>query len=438
VLLWYVFSLGNFHTLIWGFFSDLSYGYIIALVTCFAWLISREPKKLPLTPLVVMTLAFSVWITITSLIAAGYKGNADNFWVWSMWTRVEKVLFMCLVGYALTTSRERVNQLVWVVVLSLGVWGVKGAIFNLLHGGTSRVYGPTGTAIGDNNDFGLALITVLPLLFYLWHRTTNRYLRHGLMVMGFLLALAVLFTYSRGALVGLCAMGTVFWLRSRTKLAAGLLIIAVGFFAYNFVPEVWFDRMATIESYDQDSSAMTRIYMWKVSLRVAEMHPVTGGGFKATYWPAGVNPLLQGSGLPEMAVGKAPHSIYFEVLSEHGWVGLALYLMIAAYSWRNCARLIRQSRDRPDLVWANLLGRTGQGTLIAFWTGGAFVSQAYLDEYWCAIFLFDAARRLLAREIASPAGAFSGTSLVALRAPGASIGAVPRAKADLGAPGCYS
>jgi len=437
-LLWYVFSLGNFHTLIWGFFSDLHYAYIIAFVTCLSWLISKEPKKLPLTPLAVLTLVFAVWITITSVAAtagqvAAHQGFAES--VWSMWSRVEKVLFMCLVGYALTTSRERVDQLIWVVVLSIGVWGVKGAIWELLHAGSSRLYGPNGTDIGDNNDFGLALIIIVPLLFYQWHRATNRHLRHALMVMGFLVALAVLFTYSRGALVGLSAMGAVFWLRTRAKLATGLMIICFGLFAYSFVPAEWFGRMETIQTYQQDSSAESRIYFWKISLRVAEQYPLLGGGFKVTHWPMMVNPLLRGTDLAELTEPKAPHSIYFEVLSEHSWLGLALYLMIAAYSWRNCAWLVRHSRDRPDYAWANILGRMGHASLVAYWAGGAFVSQAYLDEYWCVIFLFDAARRVVAREIASRGGAFVAAASTHLGVPQLGIGTAAPAKANLGAPG---
>src|SRR5271169_2233684 len=127
VLLWYAFSMGNFHRLVWGVFSDLYYGYIIAILTCTSWLISREKKQLPLTPLVVLTLLFAVWITITSLVAAepaaAFPGYPED--LWTKWTTVEKVLFMCLVGYALTTTRERVDQLIWVVVLAIGVWGVK-------------------------------------------------------------------------------------------------------------------------------------------------------------------------------------------------------------------------------------------------------------------------------------------------------------------------
>src|SRR5215471_11621447 len=76
VLLWYVFSLGNFHRLTWGFFSNLPYAYIIAIVTCISWAISREKKQVPLTPLVVLTLLFAVWITITSVSAAMLAGTS--------------------------------------------------------------------------------------------------------------------------------------------------------------------------------------------------------------------------------------------------------------------------------------------------------------------------------------------------------------------------
>src|SRR5882724_7004259 len=98
VLIWYVFSLGNFHTMIFGPFATLNYAYIIAILTCISWLLSRaERKQLPVTPLVAMTLMFSVWITVTSWLALGSEEE-----VWAKWSTVEKILFMCLVGYALS------------------------------------------------------------------------------------------------------------------------------------------------------------------------------------------------------------------------------------------------------------------------------------------------------------------------------------------------
>jgi len=402
VLIWYVFSLGNFHTMVFGPFANVNYAFVIAVLTCLSWIISRKERvHLPITPLVVLTLIFAFWITFTSWFAL----NPSEA-VWIKWSTVEKILFMCLVGYALSTTRERIDQLIWAVVLTLGLWGVKGAISGILTGG-GKIHGPDQGPLSDNNDFGLGLILILPLLFYHWHLATNKYVRRGLMLMGFLVSVAVLLTYSRGALVGACAMGTVFWLRSRAKFVTGFLILAIAVSVYAFAPSAWFERMGTIETFEADGSAMSRIHLWKVSLRIAELHPVTGGGFRVTFNPVVTNDMLRGTDLPRLTLPRAVHSIYFDALSEHGWVGLALFLMIGVYSWINCSWLIRNSRDRPDLEWANFLGRMGQAVLVGYATAGAFASQAYLDEYWCIIFIFEAARRVAARSIALPARAVS-------------------------------
>jgi putative inorganic carbon (hco3(-)) transporter len=419
VIIWYVFSLGNFHTLIWGPLSSLNYAYIIAILTCMSWLFSQtEKKQLPLTPLVILTLLFSLWITITSWFALAPPQD-----VWAKWATVEKILFMCLVGYALTTTRDRVNQLIWAVVLTIGLWGVKGAIGGILHGG-GNIHGPDGGMLSDNNDFGLGLILILPLIFYQWQLATNRHIRRGMMVMGFLVTVAVFLTYSRGALIGVCAMGAVFWLRSRAKLTTGLLILALVVSVYSFAPSQWFERMETIQTYGDDNSAMSRINLWKISLRVAEVRPVTGGGFRLTYSPTITNNLLRGTDLQRLTKPRAVHSIYFDALSEHGWVGLALFLMVLGYSWVNCSWLIRHTRDRPDLAWANMLGRMGQAVLVGYGTAGAFLSQAYLDEYWCIIFIFDAARRLVAKEIAAPATTFGATLRLGVPSTSAAAGAL--------------
>jgi len=420
VLVWYAFSFGNFHTLIWDpSLATLPYAYVIAILTGISWLFSgTEKKKLPVTPQVILTILFSLWITITS-----YFALAPGEDVWSKWTFFQKVLLMCLIGFALTTTRERVNQLIWVVVLSIGFWGVKGAISFPLHGGGEGIHGPDGGITASNNEFGVALIMILPLLFYLWHTAVDRRIRRGLMVMGFLITFATIFTYSRGALLGVCAMATVLWLRSPAKMSMGLAILIFGAAIYAFAPQSWFSRMGTIETYESDSSATGRIVVWRASLRIAEAYPITGGGFSVTHYADITNRMLAGTTIPRLTVGRAAHSIYFDVLSEHGWVGFAIFLMIAVYAWRACTSLIRNSRDRPDLAWANLLGRMGQAVLVGYWTSGAFQSLAYFDEYWCIVFIFEAARRVVAGDGTASAGALAAASSTRLPMPRPAIGA---------------
>jgi len=128
--------------------------------------------------------------------------------------------------------------------------------------------------------------------------------------------------------------------------------------------------MALIEHYEEDGSAISRLDLWRASLRITEEHPFLGGGFNVTLYPNAVNPLLLGTDIPRYTVGKATHSSHFQVLSEHGWVGYGLFFMIGAYSWFSCSWLIRHSRSRRDLAWANVLGRMGQAALLGYWVGG--------------------------------------------------------------------
>jgi len=201
-----------------------------------------------------------------------------------------------------------------------------------------------------------------------------------------------------------------------------LAIFVFGATIYAFAPQSWFTRMETIETYQRDSSAMGRIDIWRTSLRIAELHPIVGGGFNVTRDVRITNRMLEGTTIPRLDKSRAAHSIYFDVLSEHGWVGLALFVMIAVYAWRSCRWLIRNSRDRPDLAWANVLGRMGQATLAGFFTAGAFQSLAYFDEYWCIVFIFEAARLVVAKEITAPAGALAVSSATRSPMPRPAIG----------------
>src|SRR5262249_56809014 len=108
--------------------------------------------------------------------------------------------------------------------------------------------------------------------------------------------------------------------------------------------------------------------------------------------------------------------------AERGGVGFAFFWLILFFSFWIGAGLRRGSRKRQVLVGATLLERGGKGVLGVYATAGAFASQAYLDEYWCIIFIFDAARRLVAKEVVVPAGNFAAEPWIRPRVPQQTIG----------------
>ena len=76
------------------------------------------------------------------------------------------------------------------------------------------------------------------------------------------------------------------------------------------------------------------------------------------------------------------HSIYFEVLGEHGFVGLALYLALGWFAWRSCTQVRREAKSRPGGLWLADLVRMLQVSLVGYASSGAFLGLAYFDLYY--------------------------------------------------------
>jgi putative inorganic carbon (hco3(-)) transporter len=397
ILIWYWISLMAPQMDVWyGPFSRVPYALITALVTILAWQFSQRESKFPpgnkTTWLLVL---LGVWVSVTSLFGIG---NPDE--VYQQWLLAEKMLLMTIVAYTLTTTRERLNQLILVCVFSIGFYGIKGGLFSLLTGGANRVFGPNHTMIGDNNDLGVMLTMVLPLMFYIREQYQTRRAKQIMLVLIGLTFLGDVFTYSRGALIAMCAMGGMYWWQSRRKLAAALLIVLAAIGVWSFAPAAWLNRMGTIEDYQQQSSAESRMYFWHLSWDMALKRPITGAGFRWLYNFEEVNKELWDSGLPPLEMPRAPHSIWFEMLGDHGFPGLALFVTILLSVALDARWLVRRSRTRPDLLWASNLGRMAQAALIGYCAGGSFATQGLYDGFYALVIIVAAARRIVAAELA--------------------------------------
>ncbi len=264
------------------------------------------------------------------------------------------------------------------MALSLAFYGIKGGIFTILNGGVYHVRGPNGTFIGGDNEMGLALIMTIPLLRYLQITAGKMWLRYSLTAAMLLCALAAIGSQSRGAMLGMATMGLFFWLKSRGKLFTGLVTAVAAALILMIMPQQWFDRMATIDTYQQDASAMGRINAWKMAFNLAKDRPL-GGGFD-TFQP-GVFAIYA----PDPDNVHDSHSIYFEVLGEHGFFGLALFLILGLMTWRTASWIIKRARGDPENRWAADLASMVQVSLVGYASAGAFLGLANFDLYYTLI-----------------------------------------------------
>jgi putative inorganic carbon (hco3(-)) transporter len=394
VLLWNLISFMNPHQMVWGFARTFQWAAVIFAVTVAACVLRGELRLPPANITVLLLFGLMLVFTGTTVVAMGDPAAA-----WAKWDRVTKILLGLLLTASMLTSRQRVHALLWLMVLSLGYFGVRGGAFSLLTGGGYRVWGPPNSMVEDNNHLAAALLITLPLMNYLRMQSAHRGVRIGLWVAMGLTLLSILGSHSRGALLGLGAVVVVLWWRSQRKVASAVVLAISVAGAVAFMPANWTERMETISAYQEDGSAMGRITLWNISWKLALSRPLVGTGYTGPYNQAVVDTVEPGG------AARAVHSIYFELLGEHGFVAFALWLGLTLAALWHSWRLIRLTRDRPDLHWGRDLARMAQVSIVAYLSAGAFLSLSYYDFYWTLLVVVAATHGLVMRALAEAAPA---------------------------------
>ncbi len=374
--LWAWLSLMNPHRMAYGFANSIPWAQSAALVSLVSLLISKDRRPIPINGGVVALLLLWLWMTVTSLVSI----NPPEM-VWDRWIFVSKIFLMLMVTLMVIRGRVKIERLIWVVVVSIGYFGFKGGIFTLMTGGSYKVWGPTGSMVEENNALAVALIVILPLIYYLRHAATRQWLKQFLLLALVLVGVSILGSQSRGALVGLLAMAFVLGSKSKNPVRFSLVLILLIGAGIAFMPDTWTSRMDTIQTYGEDTSAMSRIYTWQTLWNAAVDRPLVGAGFRADtlafferYAPI--------DSKYEAVTGNAwvAHSIYFQALGEHGFVGLGLYLYIWLWVWFAAARLAKQAEKIPEYQdWMPTLLRMCQVSTVGFCAGGAFLSLMTFD-----------------------------------------------------------
>jgi probable O-glycosylation ligase (exosortase A-associated) len=200
---------------------------------------------------------------------------------------------------------------------------------------------------------------------------------------------AVIGSYSRGALLALAAVAGFFWLKSSTKLMTGIILAVALAGAIAFMPERWSDRMWTIQGYDRDSSAEGRLDVWHSAWIIAVSRPLVGGGFDVTYTQPSIQRFV-----PD-ATPRAVHSIWLEILAEHGFPTFFVWFGITIAAAVYARRIVKHATGVPGMEWAVNLAEMAQVSIIAYFSGGTFLSLSYWDYYFTILVLVAATNELV-------------------------------------------
>ncbi|MBF0358053.1 MAG: putative O-glycosylation ligase, exosortase A system-associated [Magnetococcales bacterium] len=425
VYLWAWISYMNPHRLTWSFAYDFRFNFFVAVTTIAGIILFwKKTSKIPRCFTTYLLFGFLFWTTVSSYFSINYP--------WTHWQQLVKIYAMIVATFLVIDSRKKITVLVAIITLSVGFFGVKGGIFTITTGGNFQVVGPARSFFSDNNMFALAELMVVPMFLFLRSESKSFWLRLSFLVMSMLSALSIVGSYSRGGLVGLVVIVSYFWLRSKAKIRIAAIIFFLVPIVFNLMAERWQERMISMTekfeipqeltelftpkelfdvsnspfpdvykteeeesepSFTSDSSFRGRLDAWELAWLVALDRPFYGGGFNTFHYN------VFRRYLPNVQ-RRAAHSLYFQVLGEHGFVGFGFWMLmhIAAYRVRNS--IIRMTRKVPDLLWASELARYIGISMIGYYVGGVFLGLAYFDLPLHYISILIILRVIVKRELA--------------------------------------
>ncbi|MEQ8411879.1 MAG: putative O-glycosylation ligase, exosortase A system-associated [Erythrobacter sp.] len=403
---------------------------LIAFAAAFGgWLVLDRKEGARFTArqaLLVMLLAYCWWTTGS----ADFPEEAATKWDW-VW---KALLFAIFLPFTLTT-RARIEGLALTLVLSVATIVIGTGIKTVLGGGG---YGSLNFFVNDNSGIyessTLATVSIALIPMIWWFTRFGTIFRPHWMVTGFAAALTfacLLVPIGTEARTGLVCIAVLAVLLLRYVRRRALFIAAAGVLglaALPFLPQSYYERMATITQPSGDESASTRVAVWEWTIDYAKEHPF-GGGFDAyrgnsfTY----VMPVREGEGNTSSVrykkvtdEGRAYHSAIFELLGEQGWPGLAIWLMLQGLGVVQMERIVRrwkgQGDETPDEreAWIAPMAVALQLASLVYFVGALFQGIGYQPVMLMIIGLqiglatyckrLDSARAGLARSAKAGAG----------------------------------
>lgn len=369
------------------------------------------------TAITVVTIVFALWVTATTFQAIAPK---PAWWKWD-WA-FKAIMFSVFIPYVIR-SRNQIEAFLQVYLFSLAANIIPFGLKTILTGGGG--YGHSlgliggNTFLGEQDTLAASAVLAIPLMIYLIEHTRiiprNRLTMFGYAGLALLSVATIIGTHERAALLALGVVGAGVWLKGKRKVLLAVLLAFVGIGIVVTAPAAWWERMSTISETTKEGSIMVRLRVWEWTLNMVSERPV-GGGFEAYRKDRIVLP--DADGKERVEVGRAFHSTFFEVLGEHGWFGLALFLSLLGLSFKTLRRLARQTRDIAHLKWVHDFASALQVSLLAMLTCGAFVSIGFLPFFYYVFGLTQCLSEYVRRvELVSAAKVPAGNEALALARP---------------------
>ncbi|NWF84005.1 MAG: O-antigen ligase family protein [Bryobacteraceae bacterium] len=299
--------------------------------------------------LIIITSYISLWIgpVLNPIVPWPITMGDSPFGHWILFVRIP-ILF--LLTFSLITTQRQMQILLLCLLVSF-LWVGKSFRQNVGHRDTSAGFSDAlrrggGLGFGGSNGMAAYQAQCLMIILGLWGADKRLWLRAALVAAAAMGFYGVIFSYSRGAYVGLVAALLYLGLFKLRWILPLLFLAAMSWQA--ILPKAVQDRITMTYESDEgelESSAASRLEVWEHALRVSTLDPLLGIGYDSYRY------------YRQDEVLKDTHNVYLKVFVETGIVGLILLVSFWVRAFFAGQELFRATQDP-------LLSGLGLGTAL--------------------------------------------------------------------------
>ena len=310
-----------------------------------------------------------------------------------------KLAIVIMVAYKLLHSEKSLDAAIWGYVIGATYIGYLATITG--RNADDRVEGIGLVDAPEANGTAAALVPAAAfLMYYAW--LGDKKIKLLCMLCGGLIANGLVLINSRGSFLGVVVGGGAFLLimmfsrhRQKGQRAMAIIIAVIGIVGFlSVADDSFWDRMRTMTNPENKAeSGSGRIDYWLATFDLVEDHPM-GVGVQ------GYNRLAE-LYLGEEYRNKSVHSLWFQGLSEVGWLGISVFLGLIITAYRHSRKARKWLLHEGDIN-NYFKVRAIECGLLSYLVAGSFINQFRSQVlYWMILLLAVAIKFYYLRHIAT-------------------------------------
>jgi hypothetical protein len=354
----------------WSFTGAERYTMLVAASTLIGWGISGFGGGAAIRPVAVPMFGLGLYL-LNGFMAAKFW-SISQVRAMESWTVQFKIGLMCLVTLMIVREAKHIRTYAWVLTACLGYLAY---VFNsqYVFDGWNRIYF-RGFGGVDNNGVGMIMVMGVPLCFFMGIHDKRTWVRALCLFGAICLVHVVLFSFSRGAQLGLCMVGfALFWVALfklpnkmlTLVLALVFVLITLRLAGAEVREEFW---SIFVDAEERDASAASRFDTWSGAWACMLDNPLGVG-------PRNFNLVSHNYGLSK---NKSVHNLMLQTGADYGIPGMlglvTFYVGTMWQTWRMAG-----SRTAGRHVWPRYFGHMVFISLGGFLVCSTFIGMESVD-----------------------------------------------------------